>query len=196
MQGKWLIPIALAVAALPASADVELVEQSTKTIDETTITFDSSFQDLDYDSGDTITIPVSWIVDAGTANFRNFVLRGPEFTPKGPDPANGELLSVVLVQDSDTQGTEGLIDASLRFTELHCESELNREIGNAHFHLVLDIDQDGDGATDKTGRYGVNVHVEDPGACTEVGGGPPPGARRGGPPPGRPGPPPGRGGGR
>lgn len=180
-----IVPAALALAlgATPAFAALELVEQNSKTVGATSISWDSSFRDLSYVNAATITMEVNWSVDAGTASFNNFRLRNPpRFTPKGPDPANGELIGVQLLQNSDAQGSEGTVEVTFRFTELHCDAERDREIGNAHFSLDLAIDQNGDGVTDGVVNYGVNVHVEDPGVCTAVRGGPPP---RGGAPRGR-----------
>lgn len=174
------VVVALALISSSAGAAVELVEQDTKTVGATTVTWDSSFQDLNYTVGDPITIPVTWQVDAGSASFDNFVLRSPEFTPKGPDPAHGELISVNLVQDSSSPGTSGQVNVTFRFSELHCDQERDREIGNAHFSLVLNT-------TEGIVAYGVNVHVEDLGQCAAVSGGPPSGG------PGAAGPPPGRG---
>ena len=70
-----------------AFAELELVERSTKTEGVTTVTWDSSFQDLGYTVGGPIVMTVTWDVDAGFATFNGFTLRGPQFTPKGPDPA-------------------------------------------------------------------------------------------------------------
>lgn len=176
--GKFFsMSIALLLMGSLAIAAVELVEQDTKTVGSTTITWDSSFQDLNYTVGQAITIPVNWQVDAGAASFNNFVPREPRFTPKGPDPARGNLSTVNLIRDSSNAGTSGQVNVTFRFTELHCDQNRRREIGNAHFSLVLNTIE---GAV----SYGVNVHVEDPGACTGVKGGPRPGA--GGPPSGRP----------
>jgi hypothetical protein len=168
------IALSLPLMGSLAIAAVELVEQDTKTVGATTITWDSSFRDLSYTVGDGITIPVNWQVDAGAASFNNFVLRGPRFTPKGPDPATGNLISVTLIQDSSSAGTSGQVNATFRFTELHCDQNRNRQIGNAHFSLVLNT-------TEGVVAYGVNVHVEDPGACTGGNGRPSAGPGAGGP---------------
>lgn len=150
--------LALGVINMPALAAVELVAQDTKTVGDTTVTWDSSFQDLSYTLGDTIVLPVTWQIDAGSGSFSSFTLRGPQFTPKGPDPARGELVSVQLVQDSSSPMTEGRVDVAVQFTELHCDLEREVEIGNGHFSLLLNT-------TEGVVAYGVNVHVEDPGAC-------------------------------
>lgn len=60
-----------------------------------------------------------------------------------------------------------------RDRELHCDAARQVQIGNAHFSLDLNVDQDGNGSTESVVGYGVNVHVEQPGACTPSGGGRP-----------------------
>jgi hypothetical protein len=109
---------------------------------------------------------VQWAVDEGFGEFSAFDLRGPEFTPKGPDPADGSLESVELVTDTGAaSAAAGRVGVTFRFTELHCDANRKVEIGNAHFSLFLSIDRDGGGAPDREVGYGVNVHVEEPGRC-------------------------------
>jgi len=170
----------LALFVAPVHAALELVEQSTKTVGATTVTWDSSLQDLNYTTGTTLIAEVNWSVDAGQATFSNFRLRSPNFTPKGPDPANGSLSSIQLLSNSGGAGSDGAVQVAFVFSELHCDAERQVQIGNAHFSLDLNIDQNGDGAIDSVVGYGVNVHVEQPGACVATDGGPPGG--RGGPP--------------
>ena len=158
--------IAASLIGSPALAGLELVEQDTKTVGATTITWDSSFEDLDYTIGETIEMNVHWTVDMGFGAFSDFALRGPEFTPKGPDPASGRLLRADLVTDTGAASPDqGQVDVELVFDELHCDDSRDAEIGNAHFSLFLDIDTDGDGAPDSEVGYGVNLHVEEPGRC-------------------------------
>jgi len=166
---------ALPLLSGPAGAALELVEQNTKTVGATVITWDSSLRDLDYEIGTTLEAEIHWAVDAGAATFSNFRLRGPNFTPKGPDPAAGFLLGVDPPQDSTGQGSSGAVLVRFQLTELHCDADRQMQIGNAHFALDLTIDQDGDGGTDSVVAYGVNVHVENLGPCDAAAGGPPPG---------------------
>jgi hypothetical protein len=169
----WLITmLVLVVGSGVADAALMLVERQTETIGATTITWDSSFEDLNYTLGETITMRVTWDVVAGRAAFLDFVLRGPEFTPKGPDPADGTEPVVTPVQDSGGPDTTGIVDVEFAFTALHCDEAKPADIGNAHFSLVLNIDKDGDGQLDSIVRYGVNVHVEDPGPCSPSSGRP------------------------
>jgi len=167
-----LVCVALALTAAIVFAEVELVETNTKTNGVTTVTWDSSFDDLDYTQGLTATMTVTWDVDPGVAVYDSFDLRCSDddnenldtkkgnrecssFTPRSKnDPVNGELLSVSPGDNSVT--------VEFRFTELHSCSERNVEMGNAHFKLYLSVDTDGDGEPDKVVGYGVNVHVEDP----------------------------------
>ena len=152
----------LAFSASPASAVLGLVETSTKTVGNTTIDFDSSFEDLDYTLGDTINLTVTWSVSAGAASFVGFELKGKGYTPiskrnprKGSDPADGTV--PVILSSSD-----GSVDVSFSFTDLHFSEEEGIEIGNAHFKLILLLDTDNDNSPDTPAGFGVNVHVEDP----------------------------------
>ncbi|MFQ5898888.1 MAG: hypothetical protein ACE5JN_11670, partial [Candidatus Methylomirabilia bacterium] len=71
MRKGILLAVALgaliAFSAAPAFALVVWVEESTKTKGATTITWDSSFADLDYTNGTPIGTTVNWSVDAGAA---------------------------------------------------------------------------------------------------------------------------------
>jgi len=168
---------ALVFTASPAFAELVLVEpRSTEEVGATTITWDSSFEDLDYTVGDTIMMRVFWDVDEGFATFAAFNLRPPNFTPKGPDPADGTVLAVVFedVNDSGGASSSGFVDVDFRFDELHCDEEEEPDVlvGNAHFDLVLNVDTDGDGEADSDVDFGVNVHVEDPGPCQSESGPP------------------------
>lgn len=182
-RGALVLSIIFFMGSTSAFAQLTLVERSTKTEGATTITWDSSFEVLNYVVGNEITMVVNWDVVKGFAMFNGFTLRGPRFTPKGPDPAKGTFGKTELLGDSGAAGTSGSVEVTFKFTELHCDEERQVEIGNAHFWLLLDVDTTGDGADDSVVGYGVNVHVEQPGACVALKGGPPAGA---GPPRGRP----------
>ena len=158
---------ALVFTVNPVLAELPPFETSTKTIRDTTITWDSSFKDCFYTLGEDITMTVEWTVDAGTAEFKSFGLKekknlngngkakGPKaFTPRGNDPAEGALIRV-------TPDTNEVV-VNFRFTELHFDEERNVEIGNAHFKLFLMVDEDGDEIVETQAGFGVNVHVEDP----------------------------------
>ncbi|RMF94451.1 MAG: hypothetical protein D6736_00015 [Nitrospinota bacterium] len=158
--------LALALAVTPVWAELEGIEQSTKTKGATTITWDSSFADFDYTLGEAIILHVDWTVDAGAALFSGVELK--RFTPRSKkDPAEGTMDSVTLIDDSDDDDNddgiyEGTVEIELTFTALHLDKRRNVEIGNAHLKLYLAIDTDGDGEVDSVAGYGVNVHVEDP----------------------------------
>ncbi len=146
------IILALSMIGTVAHAALVFVEDSTKTKGATTITWNSSFEALDYTEGDPITMTVNWTVDTGAAVYDDLDLK--RFTPKGRDPAGGfinttspDSVSVVVV---------------FKFDELHLDSTRNVLIGNAHFKLILEIDKDGTGGPESLVGYGVNVHVEDP----------------------------------
>lgn len=136
-----------------AWAAVSLVERSTKSKGATTITWDSSFEDLDYTSGDWITLNVTWDVDAGVAEYSGFELK--RFTPKSKkDPAEGEMGTVTQSGNS--------VSVPIRFTAMHYDKKRHVNIGNAHFKLFLMVDKNGDGIVDTRAGFGVNCHAEDP----------------------------------
>jgi len=175
---RWLTGAAFLlflIGSSPAFAEPMMVEQSTKTEDTTTVTWDSCFEILEYKLGEPITLVVNWTVDEGAATFNGFSLRGPGFTPKGPDPATGELSLVQTVMDSGAIDSTGSVEVTFTFDALHCDEGNGVRIGNAHFWLLLNVDtvDDGTTETDSVVGYGVNVHVEQPGECTSEAGGPP-----------------------
>lgn len=189
---KWLtsaVMVLFLAGSTAAFADLQLVERSTETEGDTTITWDSSFEDLNYTVGNEITLRVNWDVNAGFATFNGVALRGPSFTPKGPDAATGELVRFGLIKNSNEAEPSGIIDVTIRFDSLHCAEDEGVAVGNAHFWLLLDVLEDTDEGTLEPVGYGVNVHVEQRGECVPVQGGPPAEIGRpvnAGPPPGIP----------
>ncbi|MGF1615786.1 MAG: hypothetical protein ACFCVA_18270 [Gammaproteobacteria bacterium] len=157
----WPFTLALSLASGSAYAELQLVERDSQQEGATTVTWDASFEDLDYTLGESITMVVNWDVDAGYAKYGDFTLRGPQFTPKGRDPAAGTLDSVELKIDSGAAPSKGSVEVTFPFTDLHFDEERQVDMGNAHFSLQLDVDTDGEGAPDSRVDYGVNVHVED-----------------------------------
>jgi hypothetical protein len=152
----------VAFSALPSSASLSLVETSTNTFGATTIIWESSFLDADYTLGDPILLTVNWQVVSGAATFNSLVQRGKIYTPTSKkDPALGTPLIVGAVANSGAAPSSGSVDAAFAFTALHFDEIRGVEIGNAHLTLRLNIDTDGDGATDSVIGFGVNVHVED-----------------------------------
>ncbi len=146
-----------------AYAALVLVEESTSAIGHTTVTWDSSFEDLDYKVGDTVTLNVNWCVDAGVATFNGFELRGRGYTPPSRnDPVKGTPPTIMSYSNSSGAGTCGIVTVTFKFTNLHYDAYRGVEIGNAHFRLKLNVDEDGNGTTEKVASFGVNVHVEDP----------------------------------
>jgi len=65
-----------------SNAEIEPVGQNSNSVGVTIVTWDSSFQDLDYASPDTIWMTLRWTVNTGTATFNDFVLKG--FSPMTP----------------------------------------------------------------------------------------------------------------
>ena len=147
----------ITLCSMSAQAQVVPVETSTDTSDATIITWYSSFEYLDYTVGDQITMTVSWTVEAGAAAFEDLVLR--HYTPKSKkDPAVGTEPSYAYPgSDGDNS-----VDITFSFSELHLDEERSVEIGNGHFTLLLNLDEDDDGEPETVARFGVNIHVEDP----------------------------------
>ncbi len=164
------------VGMMPVSGSLELVETSTESIGDTTVEWASSFEDLDYSVGDSITLIVWWNVLEGMAEYDSFELK--MFSPRSIiDRVECEVYSIDVDLDTNT------VTVVFAFTNCHWDSERDVEIGNAHFKLYLNVDTDGDGVTDSLAGFGVNVHVEAEGGSYSN---PPP---FGGPPAWTPGPP-------
>jgi len=168
-----LVVVALALTATIVFAALELGGTDTRTNGVTTVTWDSRFADLDYTLGETVTMTMTWNVDAGAAEYVDFGLRCPDnngsnspgkgsgrgcinFTPRSKrDPVSGEVTQI-------TKNDGNSVTVELEFTDLHLDPLRNVEMGNAHFKLYLNVDMDGDGEPDKVASYGVNVLVEEP----------------------------------
>ena len=152
--------VACAVVAMfggVANAQVAVVETSTDTLGATIITWDSDFEDLNYAVGDPVVMTVSWTVEAGMAAYEDAYLR--HYTPKSKkDPALGD--DPVFTYPGSIG--ENSVDITFSFSELHLGRERNVEISNGHFTFMLMVDEDGDGETDASARFGTNIHVEDP----------------------------------
>jgi hypothetical protein len=146
--------VCLALSIPPTAATLEHVERSTKTTGATKISWDSSFQDLEYTKGTDISLKVTWTVEAGAAEYNSFTFK--RATPKSKkDPALVELIGITYEDDTS-------VVVTFKFTELHWDAERQVDIGNAHFKLYLMVDENGDGNVETLAAYGVNVHVEDP----------------------------------
>ncbi len=152
-----LVVVALALTATSVFAELEPVGTDTRTNGVTTITWDSRFADLDYTLGETITMTVTWNVDAGVAEYVGFDLGSISFTPMSrQDPVNGRIVTPAA------ENGDNSLTIEFQFTDLHTCPVPNVEMGNAHFKLYLDIDMDGNGVVDTVMGYGVNVLVQEP----------------------------------
>lgn len=161
MQGHTLRTLAacfiVALFCGAAQAQVTAVETSTDTLGATIITWESGFEDLDYTLGDPIVMTVSWTVDEGLASYNDAVLR--HYTPKSKNsPAVGDEPTFAYPGSAG----DNSVDITFSFTELHSGKNADVAIGNGHFTILLDVDEDGDGVVETTARFGTNIHVEDP----------------------------------
>lgn len=141
------------------SGSLVLVETSTKTKGATTVTWDSSFEDMDYTLGDPISVTVTWTVDAGAADYIGFDFKDMKHrcTPKDGVAEPAECSDITNLTQSGQS-----VSFDFSFTALHYDQERDVEIGTAHFKLDLLFDVDGDGTPETPVGLGVNVHVEDP----------------------------------
>ncbi len=173
-MNKRLLVFALAVGiglwAVPAFAVLEDCGEETETLGETSVSYDSCIQDLDYTVGDSITMTVDWMVTGGSCTFEDFVLKTKKVTPgdglakgnQGYTPVAQGNNSPALgtppeITNSDSRdGTGGFVEVTFEFTELHSGRNGDVAIGNGHYKLILDCGLDG------MAYLGVNVHVEDP----------------------------------
>lgn len=126
---------------------------------ETTIQWESSFEDLNYTNGELIALAVNWEVITGVAEFQGFMEKPKGFTPKGVE---GRFMDTTVTDPPPETSAQGV----LQFTALKPTKKAQK--GTAHLHLILKVDSTGDGQADLDVALGVNVHVCDhrePGAC-------------------------------
>lgn len=162
----WAALLAVALAgglllSVPMSQATPVVaDHDEREFGATTVEWTSSFQDLDYELGTTVTIDISWNVPAGLAALDEdepFAPRFPFFTPKDPfDPVGGEMELVGFDTDART------VTVKVTFTALHISAEEMSDKGNAHMSIFLFVDEDDNGAVESRVKLGVNLHVEDP----------------------------------
>ena len=156
------VVLALGLMGTPALA-ASWVESSTESFYDTsdpvnpilvtTITWDSSFEDLAYQIDNPTTMSVDWSIDAGDASYYDFTLKN--VTPKKKSDPAGAVLGTVIGGDP--------VSVSVTFDQLHLNND-NVDMGNAHFKLWLMVDTtagDGDNP-DTVVSFGVNLHVEEP----------------------------------
>ncbi len=162
----WVGVLAVALAGglllnVPMSQAAPVVaDDDEEAFGATTVKWTSSFEDLDYELGTTVTFDITWNVLTGVASLDKdepFAPRFPFFTPKDPfDPVEGEMEMVSSDADART------VTVKVTFTALHFSEEEMSDKGNAHMSIFLFVDEDGDGAAETRVQLGVNLHVEDP----------------------------------
>jgi len=148
------------VAAGTVQAQAVPVETCMEDTDVTLVTWDCEFEDSLYTEGDVVEMTVTWSVDAGPAAFYGFEARGNKFTPRSKhDPVEGTEPTIIDLVD----GANGSVTVSFVYLNLHAAGKKGKKKGNAHFFLLLKLDEDGDGVVDeKETKFGVNLHVTQP----------------------------------
>lgn len=140
-----------------AWAGLQVVETSTDTLGTTEVSWSSGFLDDDYTIGAVIVVTVSWSATGGAVEYDRVALR--RYTPKAKgDPAIGTEPAITY----PGSGGANSVDISFAFVDMHLDEDNSVQIGNGHFKLYLQVDEDGDGTTDSVAGFGVNIHAEDP----------------------------------
>ena len=138
-----------------------LAESCMEMEDSTLVTWDCEFEDSAYAEGTVVELTVNWSVDTdGPVQFCGFETRGNMFTPRDKkDPVEGTEPTVLDLVDAAT----GYVTVEFLFLNLHDKGKSGKKKGNAHFFLLLYLDQDGDGVLDENPtKFGVNLHASDP----------------------------------
>lgn len=155
-----LLLVAAAIILLPfvaTSTDAApvAVESDTDTLGTNEVTWTSSFHDSNYVEGTPVTFTVTWS-STGLVEFDGVSLRG--YNPKSKGAVQGT--DPVFVSPGSAGANS--VDITVTFLALHFDEKTNAEIGVGHYSVMLRVDEDGDGATDSTAKFGVNLYVEDP----------------------------------
>jgi hypothetical protein len=155
-----LLIVALMILAVPliavnADAQPQVVESSTDTLGMNEVTWTSGFADLNYVEGAPVTITVTWS-GTGLVEFDGVALRG--YNPKSKGAVQGT--DPVAVYPGSAGANS--VDITVQFLALHFDGKTDAEIGVGHFTVYLRVDEDGDGVTDSSAGFGVNLYVSDP----------------------------------
>lgn len=140
---------------------------------ETTIQWDSSFEDLNFDvdvfPANVINLTVYWDVVAGVAEYQAFVKKPKGFTPKdvegwfegiSPPPGTAPETSADGVLGFTVLKGTGGGKKGLAFDPVTGPAKSK---GSGHLYLMMKVDSTGDGEADLDVALGVNVHVCDNG---------------------------------
>ncbi len=154
----WIVAVAILIVPLIASsADAQpaVVETSTDTLGTNEVTWSSGFADTNYTEGAPVTFTVTWSA-TGTVEFDGVSLRG--YNPK----SKGAVQGTDPVFAYPGSAGDNSVDITVQFLSLHFDGKTNAEIGIGHYTVKLLVDEDGDGATDGSAGFGVNLYVADP----------------------------------
>ena len=133
-----------------AMADVQ-IERSTKTKGATTVSWNSSFVDADYDC-QPITLgeeDLGIVVESGDAVFVGFLGKNQGFTPG----------------DVTGRYVAGETFFSVEVDSLHYDAERGVWIGNVHLKMRMEVDKDGAPGREALADFGVNLHLESASNC-------------------------------
>lgn len=154
----WIVAVTiLAVPLIATSANAQpvAVDWSTDTLGTNEITWTSGFADTNYTEGAPVTFTVTWTA-TGTVEFDGVALRG--YNPKSKDAVQGT--DPVFAYPGSAGANS--VDITVQFLALHFDGKKNAEIGIGHYTVNLLVDEDGDGVTDGSVGFGVNLYVADP----------------------------------
>lgn len=142
-----------------------------------TITYDADFEyiddaaELDIANAETIKLIIDYSIVA-ESGFTVDVscpetggLRGNWFTPKNKVDGDMGLITEITAGNAGYNGpVDGQVELTFDFTELQYKAGRGSGMGNAHFHVDMNVTwSDGNSASGEEAiKFGVNCHVEDP----------------------------------
>lgn len=139
-----------------AEGAVVISGHDTDTIGTNEVTWTSGFGDLDYTVGAPVTITVIW-ASTGLVEFDDVSLRS--YTPK---TKKGAALGTDPTFVYPGSAGANSVDITCTFLALHPAPDGLSLHGTGHFTVDLLVDEDGDGVTNSSASFGVNLYVKDP----------------------------------
>jgi hypothetical protein len=151
---NWMLGMMLSILIAPAAmAAVNVLEWNNIVVGATELNWTCALEEDDYICGDPLIATVQWEVVTGAAEYDDFALRHSCYTPRSwRDPAIGTEVTATYVSGAE-------VEIDFAFCDL--KTKMNDEYGKGHFHLFLQVDEDGDGTVETTVGLGVNVEAID-----------------------------------